>query len=390
RKRAEEETARLEAQLRQAQKMEAVGTLASGIAHDFNNVLQAISGYVQLVQAQGEWDRPGRYISEMERSIQRAADLVQRLLTFSRKVEPALRPLDLNQEIVQWVKMLERAILKMISIELHLADDLKAINADPIQIEQVLMNLAVNAADAMPEGGRLVIETENVILDKEYCHRHMGAKPGQYVLMTVSDTGHGMAKEILEHIFEPFYTTKETGKGTGLGLAMVYGIVKNHAGYTMCHSELGQGTSFKVYLPAVESPDLISAVETTAAPVGGTETVLVVDDEKSVRTIAVQMLEMHGYKVLTASSGEDAVEIYGRQGAEIDLVVLDLGMPGMGGYACLKELLRIDPKAKVLVASGYSAHVQTRETLQSGAKGFIGKPYRFNQMLQKIRQVLDS
>ncbi|MCK4790508.1 MAG: PAS domain S-box protein, partial [Desulfobacteraceae bacterium] len=221
----------LEAQLRQAQKMEAIGTLAGGIAHDFNNILQAISGYVQLLSMKNEGKEPeSRYLNQIDKSTRRAAELTRQLLVFGRKVESKLRPMDLNREVIQAHTLLQRTIPRMIDIELHLAQDLRIVNADPIQLEQIVMNLGINANDAMPDGGKLIFETKNVILDEAYCKTHLGAISGEYVLVSISDTGHGMDKEILEHIFEPFYTTKETGKGTGLGLAMVYGIVKSHSG----------------------------------------------------------------------------------------------------------------------------------------------------------------
>ncbi len=243
----------LSSQLLQAQKMEAIGTLAGGIAHDFNNLLQVTLGYSELLLAEREEDDPE--YADLSRILQAAkngAELVQRLLTFSRKVEPKPIPLDLNRRIVQVEKLLKRTIPKMIDIQMHLSDDLAEINADPIQMEQVLMNLAVNARDAMPDGGRLIIETRNVTLDDEYCRLHVGAGPGDCVLLAVSDTGHGMDKTTVEHIFEPFYTTKELGRGTGLGLAMVYGIVRQHEGFITCYSEVGRGTTFNVYFPAIE------------------------------------------------------------------------------------------------------------------------------------------
>ena len=272
----------LRSQLLQAQKMEAVGTLAGGIAHDFNNLLQVVLGYSQLVL--GDDDLPDRLRTDLGRVIEAGrsgADLVQRLLTFSRKRETKPLNLDLNQRIRQTQKFLERTISKMIVIEMILADDLASIHADPSQMDQVLMNLAVNARDAMPDGGKLTIATANVSLDEEYAKTHLEAKPGEYVLLSVSDSGHGMDKETLDHIFEPFYTTKEAGKGTGLGLAMVYGIVKQHDGYITCYSEPGHGTTFKIYLPALAAErGQLKTVAREAMPRGGTETILMVDDER--------------------------------------------------------------------------------------------------------------
>ena len=382
---------KLEEQLQHAQKMEAVGILAGGIAHDFNNILQAISGYAQILMIQNGPEAPGyKKLQAIDKSVQRASDLTKRLLIFSRKVESKLRPVDLNHEIVMVSKLLERTIPKMINIELHLSEDLETINADSLQLEQVVMNLGVNARDAMLEGGRLIFETANVTLDKEYCKNHLGSTLGKYVLMSVSDTGHGMDKETLKHIFEPFYTTKETGKGTGLGLAMVYGIVKNHGGYITCSSKIGQNTTFKIYFPVLKA----EGMEIKAKPkkeekiFQGGETILLVDDEETIIDIGENILERFGYKTITVRSGEEAIELYKTEKDRIDLVILDLSMPGMGGHKCLKKLLKIDPKTKVIVASGYSAELHAKDTLASGAAAFIGKPYRLMDMLKKVRDVL--
>ena len=279
----------------------------------------------------------------------------------------------------------------MIAIELHLGSRLWPINADPVQVEQILLNLGGNAADAMPEGGKLLIETENVVLDESFSQSHPGAEPGNYVLITVSDTGQGMDKETVEHIFEPFFTTKGIGKGTGLGLASVYGIVKNHGGYITCTSEVDQGATFKIYLPATDRSDDDEAKVVESEPIkGGTETILLVDDEEPIRNFASQVLDKHGYKVLTASSGEEAVEIFAEKSKIVDLVILDIGMPGMGGYKCLREIMGIDPSAKVFVASGYSINGLVKETVEAGAVGYIGKPYKLADLLYEVRSVLDK
>lgn len=388
------EQERLERQLRQAQKMEAIGTLAGGIAHDFNNLLQAILGYTQILTIEKEADDPERSkLEQIEKSAMRASELTQQLLTFSRKVESKLRPVDLNLEVKQVQKLLKRTIPKMINIELHLEKDLHVVNADPAQVEQVMMNLAVNARDAMPEEGNLLIETENIFLDEQYCRAHPGAVPGQYVCLSITDTGHGMDRETLDHIFEPFYTTKEVGKGTGLGLSMVYGIVKSHRGYIMCYSEPGIGTTFKIYLPAVEKEDqrekTESVREAKKVP-GGKETILLVDDEELLRAVGKETLEQFGYTVLTASDGESALKYYSEKKGEISLVILDLMMPGMGGKQCLEQLLAMDPDTKVVIASGYSVNGPTKATLEAGAKGFIKKPFDLKQMLKVVRKVLDQ
>jgi len=384
---------RLERQLQQAQKMEAIGTLAGGIAHDFNNLLQAILGYTQiLIIGKKENDPELSKLEQIEKSAMRASELTQQLLTFSRKVESKLRPVDLNLEVKQVQKLLKRTIPKMINIELHLEEDLHVVKADPAQVEQIMMNLAVNARDAMPEGGHLVIETENVFLDEQYCKTNAGAVPGQYVCLSITDTGHGMDRETLDHIFEPFYTTKEVGKGTGLGLSMVYGIVKSHRGYIMCYSEPGTGTTFKIYLPAVEKEDQGEEAEPereVKAP-GGKETILLVDDEELLRDIGKEILEQFGYTVLTASNGESALKRYSEKKEEISLVILDLMMPGMGGKQCLEQLLVMAPDTKVVIASGYSVNGPTKATLEAGARGFIKKPFELKQMLKVVREVLDE
>jgi PAS domain S-box-containing protein len=385
------ERKRLEERLRQAAKMEAIGTLAGGLAHDFNNLLQIVLGYADLIavgkqKPEKDYQR-ARLIRE---AATRGRDLVNRILTFSRKVETKPRPVDLNHELDQVDHLLRGTLPKMIEIELRLADDLRSINADPTQIEQILLNLALNAAHAMPEGGKLTFETANVRLGQEYCRKHLETKPGEYVLLTVSDTGHGMEKEILDRIFEPFFTTKDRGEGTGLGLSMVFGIVKSHDGHISCHSTPGAGTFFKIYFPAVEMEIAWDPVVTLQMPAFGTETILLVDDEKSIRELGKEVLTSVGYKVLTASTGREAVEMYAQARDEISLVILDLLMPEMGGKQCLAELLNINPKVKVLIASGYVADVSTEETFVSGAGGFVSKPYDMKQLLRAVRHTLDT
>ncbi|MBL7180809.1 MAG: PAS domain S-box protein [Desulfobacterales bacterium] len=380
-----------EKQLLHFQKMEAVGTLAGGIAHDFNNLLQAIQGYADLLLLdKNESDAEYRKLQQIAYAAQRGGELTRQLLTFSRKVESKKLLLDLNRTVRQAINLLKRTIPKMIDIELRLAEPLKAVNADPSQVEQVIMNLAINAKDAMPEGGRLIIRTENASLDEEYCRTHLGATPGDYVLLTVSDTGHGMNRGTLDRIFEPFFTTKEVGKGTGLGLAIVYGIVKSYHGYITCSSEPGAGTSFKIYFPAMDKEAEPEEQETEAPVSGGTETVLLVDDEDAIRDLGKQILEKLGYNVLTAVDGESALDLYRREQGRIDLVILDLIMPGMGGKRCLEKLLKSNARAKVVIASGYSDTGPVKETIEKGAKNFIGKPYEIRKMLEMVRQVLDE
>lgn len=385
------EQRRMEEQLRQAAKMEAIGTLAGGLAHDFNNLLQIVLGYADLLllgkdKAGQDYQR----VDAIRAAAKRGSNLVQRILTFSRRVETRLRPVNLNSELKQVEYLLTSTIPKMVQIELRLADDLHHINADPTQIEQILLNLAVNANHAMPEGGKLSVETRNVILDEEYCSTCLETRPGDYVLLIVSDTGHGMESNVLDRIFEPFFTTKQQGAGTGLGLSMVFGIVKSHGGHITCYSEPGKGTSFHIYFPAIATQPHFDAETTTIMPAFGNETLLLVDDEEPIRNLGQELLSEVGYNVITASTAHEALEIYSRDTERISLIILDLVMPDMGGRQCLDELLAINPKAKVVVASGYSGDRTARDVLQGGAKEFVGKPYNFKEILRAVRTTLDS
>ncbi len=390
---AEREMRRMEDQLAQSQKMEALGILSSGIAHDFNNILQAISGNTQLILNDGGLSEANKKrINSIDQTVNKAADVVKRLLTFSRKAETRLEPVDLNDEIRHTVEMLEHTIPKMISIETRLAEELKSINGDPSQLEQVLRNLGTNARDAMPDGGRLVFETRNVTLDEKFCQNQPNLTPGEYVLLKVSDTGSGMDSKTASHIFEPFFTTKSLKGGTGLGLYTVYGIVRSHAGHITCHSRPGQGTTFNIYLPVmtIERAPVVEAAESEVELPSGSETILMVDDEVEILETGQEFLANYGYRVLTADTGERALEIFREQSEQIGLVILDLGMPGMGGERCLAELLELDPAAKIIVASGYSATDKVQKVMDQGAIGFIRKPYRFANMLKSIRSVLDD
>ena len=381
----------LQRQLLQAQKMEAVGTLSGGIAHDFNNLLTIVMGFSELLLAEKDQKHPEYAdLQKIFHAAQSGADLVKRLLMFSRKSEPKPVPMNLNKQIVQVEKMLRRTVSKMIDIELRLSVDPPKINADPSQMEQVLMNLAVNARDAMPDKGKLTVKTEALTLDEDYCRLHVEAKPGDYVLLKVSDTGQGMDMETVERIFEPFFTTKEMGRGTGLGLAMVYGIVEQHNGHITVYSEVGKGTTFRVYFPAISSDVEPSVEDSGIMPAFGTETVLLVDDEQFVRELGARILTKHGYTVLQAVNGREALDLFGKERSQISLVILDLIMPEMGGTECLKELLKIDPQVNVLVASGYSADASVKETVQMGAKGFVTKPFRVKDLLRDVRKVLDE
>ncbi len=385
------ELKKIQEELFQSQKMEAIGTLAGGIAHDFNNILTVIQGYCELL-LMNKTDSDEEYgdLNIIMQTAWRGADLVKQILAFSRKAETQLRPVDLNREVDEALKMLSRTIPRMITIDAFPGDGLKRVNADPSQIHQVILNLAINARDAMPGGGRLTIETEDVQLDDKRLKKLIAAKPGNYVLLKVSDTGLGMAKQVKDRIFDPFYTTKAPGRGTGLGLSMVLGIVQAHGGYIFCDSKPGSGTNFEIYFPAIHCSE-IPKYECSATNIrGGSETILVVDDEELVRDMGTRILTRAGYKVLTATDGEDAIELYKANKDEIALILLDLIMPKMGGQECFKNLLEMDPLVKVVIASGYSAETGFSESHQFPAKGFVAKPYNSREILQEIRRALDS
>jgi signal transduction histidine kinase/ActR/RegA family two-component response regulator len=377
----------------QAQKMEAVGKLAGGIAHDFNNILQAIVGHVGLLLYDTDEQNPQyNKLKQIESSAHRASELVRQLLTFSRKDASKLRPLNLNSDIKEVKELLSSTIPKMITVELQLDPDLGRINADSVQVNQILVNLAINARDAMLDIGKLVIGTKNIALDEEFCDTHSGLRPGEHVMLWVSDTGHGMEEDVLDHIFEPFYTTKGMGKGTGLGLSTVYGIVKSHQGHIICESELGKGTTFMLYFPVLgKAAQQLPHEGEGHYRVGlGTETILVVDDETGVRKYCRELLRGFGYEVLTARNGEEALKVFVRERGRIDLVILDLIMVGMGGRQCLDEMLKIDPQAKVLIMTGYAVDDHATQVLEKGAKGILNKPFRAEEIGQMIRRVLDE
>jgi PAS domain S-box-containing protein len=381
----------LQRQLFQAQKMEAIGTLAGGISHDFNNILTVIVGFSELLLADKDENDPSYSdLQKINQAGQNGADLVSRILTFSRKSDTNPRCLNLNRQIEQIESLLTRTLPKMIELKLVLSDELAEVNADPVQMEQILMNLAINAKDAMPDGGTLTIGTKNVMLGEEYCKQHAGAIPGDYVLCSVSDTGHGMGEETLQHIFEPFYTTKEVGKGTGLGLSVVYGIVKQHGGYITCYSQSGLGTTFEIYFPVMkmEIDHEISKIEPMPPP--GSETVLLVDDEEYIQDLGKRILEQSGYTVLTSPNGAEALSLYDTERERISLVILDLMMPRMGGKQCLEELLRINPQAKVIIASGFNVKGETRDLIAAKTKGLVSKPFNVKELLQSVRKALDE
>ena len=383
---------KLEEQLRQAQKMQALAHLAGGIAHDFNNVLQNILGLTQLALAEKTLnDSDYNTFLEIQSTIEKGKEITQQFLTFGRKTESKFMPLDLNRKLTEVRKLLLRTIPKMIEIELKMSDDLKMVNADEGQIEQLLMNLGINSRDAMPDGGKLILQTENLKSGYNSLPIYSKPQPGEYVSLSISDTGSGMAPKIIEHMYEPFFSTKEKGKGIGLGLSMVYAIVKNHDGLIDCSSKVGEGTTFRIYLPVLNA-DLKRSnnkkLKTKEAFSRGNETILIVDDELSILDIGKEMLQKFGYKVITSENGEGAIHEYSRN--KIDLVILDIGMPGMGGIKCLQELVSIDQKANVIISSGYLLNRLIREAVEIGAKAFLPKPYSIKELLNTVRQVLDG
>ena len=386
------ERKQLEGQLIQAQKMEAIGTLAGGIAHDFNNSLQAIFSCTEILLMSKNQDDPDySKLKTIEKAIQRAGKLTKRLLIFGRKMENETRPVDLNQEIDQVSQILQRTIPKMINIRLDLDDSIEMINADPNQLEQIMMNMGINARDAMPEGGELEFKTEPAIIDEIDCIKIPGMSTGEYTLLTISDNGTGIDNATLEHIFEPFFTTKEVGEGTGLGLSMVYGIVKSHGGHILCNSTPGKGTSFMIYFPVVKTVgDISSKIVEASAPRGGNENILFVEDDETTRELGEEILTQFGYRVFTSSDCETAIKIYSENIDKIDLIISDLIMPGIGGKKLVETILSINPRAKIIIASGYNVQESALNVKEWGAKDFISKPYEMNRMLKVIKNVLSS
>jgi two-component system, cell cycle sensor histidine kinase and response regulator CckA len=380
----------LSEQLRLAQKMEAIGQLAGGVAHDFNNLLTAILGYSQLL-APDLRGNPEHFaaIDEIRKAGERAAGLTRQLLAFSRRQMLEPKVLDLNEVIRHIQEMLSRLIGEDIRVSIKLDRALGSVRADAGQIEQVIMNLAVNARDAMPQGGQLSIETANVDLDEAYAQTHVHLEPGPYAMLAVSDTGFGMDEETRNRIFEPFYTTKEKGHGTGLGLSTVYGIVKQSGGYIWVYSELGKGTTFKVYLPRVSAPaEPLGTPEPVLVPAIGHETILLVEDEESVRALASKTLGARGYRVLEAADGGAALEIARSQA--VDLLLTDMVLPFMGGSAIAAAIREIHPQAKVLFTSGYTDDVIVRRGLMEQGAAFLEKPFTPNVLARKVREVLDG
>jgi PAS domain S-box-containing protein len=382
----------LELQLRQALKMEAIGRLAGGVAHDFNNLLMVIKGHTELLlNVLPPSDHVARKIEQIDRSADRAAALTRQLLAFSRMQVLQPQVINLNSIVEEMGKLLPRLIGEDIELVVRPAEELGAIRADASQMEQIIMNLAVNSRDAMPNGGKLFIETRNADLDQTYTASHPLMKPGAYIQLTVSDTGCGMDEETQSHIFEPFFTTKEKGKGTGLGLATVYGIVKQSGGFIWVYSELGKGTSFKIYLPRVDQVEEHSGAATPTAEVPtGSETILLTEDEQDVREIAREFLESGGYKVVEAKDASEAVQLARQHSGAIDLLVTDMVMPGMTGQELAVQLQREYPGLCIVFMSGYSEHAATEMANADPAVRLLSKPFSRGALLRTVREILRS
>lgn len=382
----------LEEQLRQAQRMEAVGRLAGGMAHDFNNLLTGITGYTELALLELGGNDPIReHLQEIRKAAERASELTRQLLTFSRRQVLTPRVLDLNAIVTEMEKLIRRLIGEDLDVAVVLEPELWYVHADPSQLEQVILNLVVNARDAMPRGGKLTLETANVELGADYAKRHVDVEPGPYVMLAISDTGHGMDSETRERIFEPFFTTKDKEKGTGLGLSMVYGIVQQSGGHIWVYSEPGEGTTFKIYLPRA-ADDTRPAEESVIqhSSLQGTETVLLVEDDDLVRGLARRVLTKNGYQVLEARNAGEALLLCERHQGAIDLMVSDVIMPQMNGPELVQRLTRVKPEMRVLYMSGYTDNAILHRHVLSPATAFLQKPFTPEDLARKVREVLEA
>ncbi|MGQ0762141.1 MAG: PAS domain S-box protein [Acidobacteriota bacterium] len=392
RKRAEKALQETEEHLRQAQKLEGVGHLAGGIAHDFNNLLTVINGFCALAMRGLQTEDPLlANLTEIKKAGDRATSLTRQLLAFSRRQVLQPKVLNLDDLVKDMEKMLQRIIGEHIDLRAVLEPTLGNVSADPGQIEQIILNLVVNARDSMPEGGKLTIETDNVYLDEEYVNNHIGAQVGPHVMLAVTDTGHGMDQITMSRIFEPFFTTKELGKGTGLGLSTVYGIIKQSGGNIWLYSEVGRGTTFKIYLPRVDNvADEYKRTIQETKLAEGTETILLVEDEEMLRKLAGQTLKGYGYQILEASTGDEAIAIARQYEGEIQLLLTDVIMPGMNGRELSSRMLETRPKLRVLFMSGYTDDAIVHQGVLEESANFIQKPFPPDSLAQKVRDVLDQ
>jgi PAS domain S-box-containing protein len=382
---------KLEDQLRHSQKMESIGTLAGGIAHDFNNILTAIIGYASLLQIKIADSDPMRHnVEQILLSANRAAALTQGLLAYGRKQILNTQPVNLNNVIRKVEQLLARLIGEDIELKTMLAEQEVTVLSDAGQLEQVLMSLATNARDAMPDGGYLFIETEKVLLDEESAGKHGLAGPGAYARITITDSGMGMDEKVRERIFDPFFTTKEGGKGTGLGLSMAYGIIKQHNGAIDVSSEAGKGSIFKIFLPVISAPDREPLPADVPTIMGGNETILVAEDDETVRTLTCSVLEQSGYRVIEAVDGEDAVNKYMKNRESVKLLLLDIIMPKKNGREVFSKIRIFQPDIKAIFVSGYTADIMYQKGLAEPGCNFIMKPVPLNDLLRMIRQILDS
>lgn len=389
RKEAEEKQQKLRAQLNQAQKMESVGRLAGGISHDFNNILSVIIGYSELIQRElPASSKLYKDINTIREAGEKGAVLTGQLLAFSRKQILKMRPVDLNRIVEDMTKMLRRVISENISLDLHLAPGLGMVVADAGQMEQVLLNLAVNARDAMPDGGHFIIETALIDIESEYVDQHAEAQLGPHVVLAITDTGSGMPRHVKEHIFEPFFTTKEVGKGTGLGLATVYGIVKQHGGQIYVYSEAGKGTTFKIYLPVTPNTEIEHAEPEPDSMPEGNETILIAEDDATIRQMLKSCLEPMGYTILLAADGQEAIELGRTYGEDINLLLTDVIMPGMNGQELADEITKTRPAIKVIFMSGYTDDSIAHHGVLGPGVDFIQKPITLTRLAQKLRTVL--
>jgi PAS domain S-box-containing protein len=386
------ERKKMEDQLSKAQKMEVVGLLAGGVAHDFNNLLTAIMGYSDMIMMRLRQEDPlYPYVQEISKAAARGASLTHQLLAFSRKQILQPQVVNLNEVVLGMENMLRRLIGEDIDLLTSIDQELGFVKADPGQIEQIIMNLAVNAREAMPHGGNLTIETANVSLDQSYTRGHIDVSPGPYVMLAMSDNGLGMDAGTISHIFEPFFTTKETGKGTGLGLATVYGIVKQSGGHIWVYSEPGQGTTFKIYLPRVEElPEEAKPKAAAPAFLGGNETILVVEDDAVLRELISTALRTYGFTVMEAEHGGEALLICEREQAPIHLMLTDVVMPQMSGSALAERLKQLHPEMKIIFMSGYTENAIVHHGVLYAQVNFIPKPFKMLALMQKIREVLDT